>query len=170
MENQLLISPDKLSIVQLTAGEYWVRLALWLTHEFTGGDLVRFAHDGTVSVEGTDKLASSYNRANWGSAVTSGALYTFRTLRIPRQGMVIAELSGRLRAADMEAVASSAAIAIAKLAEKELPSQPAEGWSIQAEVAERRPTIASPASRDGGNGDSQNIPAEPGAAADRGSI
>src|SRR5258707_1127605 len=130
MQSQLLISPDKLSIVQLNTGEYWVRFALWLTHEFTGGDLVRFAHDATVSVEGMDKLSSSYNRTNWVSGVTGGALYAFRTLRIPRRCMVLTELSGRLRASDMDAVANGAAIAIAKLADKELPQLPTEGWAI----------------------------------------
>ena len=148
MESQLLVSPDKLSTVQLTTGEYWVRLALGLTHEFTGGDLVQFAHEATVSVVGTDKLSSSYNRANWVSGVTSGALYAFRTLRIPRQRLVVTELSGRLRASDMDAVANGSAIAIAKLADKELPRLTMEGWSIQAQVSERRPPISSQASQE----------------------
>jgi hypothetical protein len=185
MESQLLIRPDKISIVQLSAGEYWVRLALWLTHEFTGRDLVRFAQEATVAVEGTDPLSSSYNRANWVSGVTSGALYAFRTLRIPRQCVVLTELSGRLRASDMDAVANGSAIAIARLADKELPRLPTEGWTIQAQVSERRLPIPSPTRReepvssslaesdadlpreDSGKRDRQNIPAEPSAAAER---
>src|SRR4051812_31441766 len=119
MESQLLISPDKLANVQFTTGAYWVRLTLGLTDEFSGGDLVRFAQDATVAVEGTDQLSSFYNRANWVSGVTSGALYAFRTLRIPRQCVVLTDLSGRLRAADMEAVANGSALAIAKLADQE---------------------------------------------------
>src|ERR1700675_4312014 len=101
MKSQLLINPDNLAIVHLAIEDYWFRLALWLTHEFTGGDLVQFAHDATVAVEGTDKLSSSYNRPNWASGIASGALYAFRTLHIPRQRLVLIELSGRLRAADM---------------------------------------------------------------------
>jgi hypothetical protein len=147
MTSQLLISPDKLATVQLTRGEYWVRLTLWLTDEFTGGDLVRFGRDATVAAEGADALSSSYDRANWVSGITSGALYAFRALRIARQCVVLTELSGRLRASDMEALANGSAIAIAKLADKELPKLGAEGWTIRAEVTERPPTNPSETSQ-----------------------
>jgi len=148
MNTRLLIGNDKLATVTLTADEHWVRLAFYLTHEFTGGNLVQLAHGATVSVEGADELSLSYTRTNWESGVVSGSHYAFRTLRIPRQCLVVTEFSGRLRASDMDAVADTAAIAIAKLAGKELPSLPAEGWKVEADVLERRPTSAFPTNRE----------------------
>jgi hypothetical protein len=149
MEKQLLIDPGKLAIVQLRTGEFWVRLALALTRDFTGGDLVQFAEDATVSVEGADKLSSAYKHANWVTGIASGALYAFRALRIPRQHVVLTELCGRLRASDMEAVAIGSAIAIANLAGQELPPVRAEGWTIHAEVSNRSLRSSSQVSNEG---------------------
>jgi hypothetical protein len=110
---------------------------MWLANEFTGGDLVGFAEEATCSVEGTDQSSSSYGRGNWLAGLTSGALYAFRSLRIPRQRVVVSELSGRLGASDMVAVANCSAIAISHLAERELPGVFTEDWHIRATVAER---------------------------------
>lgn len=137
-----LISPEKLSVVNLTTDEHQVRLVLRLAHEFTGGDLVQFAPDATVSVEGADPLSATYTRANWASGMVSGALYAFRTLRIPRQYLVVHELTGRLRASDMDAVANGSAAAIAKLAGQELLGLALDGWIVQVELAERPTTGA----------------------------
>jgi hypothetical protein len=174
MPSQQLIGPDKLSVVQLTTGEYEVRLALWLSSEFTGGNLVQFADNATVSIEGTDELSSSYSRANWASGVASGALYAFRALRITRQRLVVTEMSGRLRSSDMDAVANGAALAIATLTERELPGLPTDGWTIQARTAERLTHAtaeehsggergASLPGINGGTGASQDAPTGPGA-------
>jgi hypothetical protein len=180
MRSQLLINPDKLAIVRLGTGEYCVRLALQLTREFTGGDLVQFAHDATGFVEGADELASSYNRTNWMSGITSGALYAFRALRIPRQYVVLTELAGRLRASDMEVLANSSAIGIAKLADKELPALHTDGWTIHTEISDRILTTSIQSSqgkliqttdtrieKNGGNGEIQKIPVEQAAATDQ---
>ena len=140
MQTQQIISPTKVAIIQLNSEEPWVRLVLRLTDEFTEGELVRFAQDAKVSIEGTDDLSSSYVRSNWVSGVASGAFYAFRALRIPRQHVELAELTGRLRAADMEIVAKGTVIAIAKLVGKDLPHQLTEEWTIDAQVSElRRP-------------------------------
>jgi hypothetical protein len=147
MTSQQLINSDKMCVVELKCGEYWVRLALWFTHEFTGGDLVRVADGAIFSIEGTDELSASYRRANWISGVVSGSLFTFRALNIPRQHSVLTELSGRLRASDMEVLAATAVIAIAKLADIEPPCLPPEGWIIQTQVIDRRTPIASQAAQ-----------------------
>jgi hypothetical protein len=139
MAAQQLIGSDRLAIVRMARDDRWVRLGLRLTHEFTGGDLVRFAEIATVSLEGADELSATYGRANWVSGVTSGALYAFRTLRIPRQRLFLTELCGCLRASDMDAVANTSAIAIARLADKELPGLPTEGWSIETQIIEQPP-------------------------------
>ena len=68
------------------------------------------------------------------SGIASGALYAFRALNIPRQCLVLSELSGRLRASDMNVVASGSAIAIAELADKKLPNLPTDGWNIQSRL------------------------------------
>jgi hypothetical protein len=160
MNGQPLVSPDKAVAVRLSAGEYWVSLALRLTHEFTGGELVRFSPGATVSVEGADEWSSPYTRANWVSGIASGALYAFRALRIPRQHLFVTDFTGRLRACDMDAVANGAALAIAKLAEKELPGLTTEGWAILARVDSHEPTDAATpsgqkaAEHDGSPGDS----------------
>jgi hypothetical protein len=134
--NRQLISPEKVAVVSLTAGTYQVRLALRLTDEFTGGNLVRLAPGATVSVEGADDLSSSYTRANWVSGIASGALYAFRTLRVPRQCVVVTEFTGRLRSCDMDTVANASAIAVARLVDRELSGVSAEGWDVQAQVTD----------------------------------
>lgn len=137
MDRQQLISPNKFAYVNLTSGEYGVKLELRLADEFTGGELVGFAPGANVSLEGADPLSSSYTRKNWVSGITSGSLYAFRALRIPRQHLIVSELHGRLRARDMDAVANAAAIAIANLVSKELPVLSTEGWSVQSQVTDR---------------------------------
>ncbi len=142
MEHQQLISPDKQAVVTLLSGEYRVRLVVGLADEFTGGEVVQFSPGALVSLEGADTLAAYYTRKNWASGIMSGTLYAFRALDIPRQILVVRELSGRLRASDMDALATGSAIAIAKLVDKDLAWQPPEGWSIQTEVTERSRLIA----------------------------
>jgi hypothetical protein len=137
MSSELLIDSDKMAIVEAKNGQHWLRLALWLGEEFQSGQLVRLARDTTVSIEGLDPLSSSYDRANWLSGVSSGALYAYRALHIARQRTVVTELSGQLEAADMDAVSSAAALAISALANKELPNLSAEGWSRQTRLTER---------------------------------
>ena len=149
MDKQLLGGLGKVALVDLSAGEYRVRLALRLVGEFTGGDLVRFSPGGASSVEGADESSSSYGRANWASGIASGALYAFRALRVPRQCVVVTELTGRLRSGDMDAVANGAAIAVAKLVGKDLPAVPTEGWAVQAEVMERQQSVAARANPQG---------------------
>ena len=156
MNQQLLISPDKLSVVNLTAGDRWIRLALRLTQEFTGGDLVEFSPSSAVAVEGDDELSSTYTRENWASGVASGMLYAFRALRIPRQRSVV-EMTGRLRACDMDAVAFASALAVAKLVGRELPEVSTEGWAVRSHVTERQRPIVAEAYAD----EEAGTPAEP---------
>ena len=136
--NGLLISPDTVSIVQLTREDRSVRLGLWLAREFTGGALVEFASDATVSLEGIDEVSATYRRANWVSGVASGALYAFRTLSVPRQHLVLTDLSGRLQASDMGALAACSSAAVAQLIGRQIASLPLDGWTIQTQVIGRR--------------------------------
>jgi uncharacterized membrane protein YebE (DUF533 family) len=129
--------------VRFGTREHGVRLAISLSREFTGGDLVRFTDDATIAVEGADELSSSYQQSNWLSGVASGALYAFRTLRIPRQCLVLTEFSGRLRASDMDVIANGSAIAIAALADQVLPDVPTDGWTIETQIVERESRISS---------------------------
>lgn len=137
MPSQQLIAAAKLAVVELTKGEWRARLGLWLAEPFAGGEIVRLAPGAAVAVEAADALAATYGRANWLSGPASGAFYAFRALCIPRQCVVLTEFSGRLSTSDMEAVASSTAIGIARLAAMELPTLPIEGWTVEATVASR---------------------------------
>ncbi len=146
MKNQLLIKSDRCCVAHLTQADRWVRLVLSLATEYTGGELVRLAEHANVAIEGTDELSSTYTRLNWMSGLASGVLYAFRALRIPRQQSVLDELSGRLRASDMEAVARCSAIAVAALADRELPPFESDGWEIQVRVFARAEMNGSPKS------------------------
>ncbi|HJT35802.1 MAG TPA: hypothetical protein VJ783_27485 [Pirellulales bacterium] len=140
MTSQQLIASNRVAAVELANGAHRIRLALWLANEFDGGDLVRFADDAAVSVEGIDKPCSNYTSANWLSGVASGTLYAFRTLRIPRQRVVVTELTGRLRSSDMDALASAAAMAVSALANQELSQRCGQRWTNQIQVIERSPS------------------------------
>jgi hypothetical protein len=137
MSPERLIRPEKYSEVNFAAGEFWLRLVLRFANEYAGGNLVRFSPSATVAIEGADDRSERYTRENWASAITSGALYAFRILRIPRQHLVVTEFTGRLRACDMDAIANAAAVATAALAEKELSNVTTEGWVVQVQVTER---------------------------------
>src|SRR5947207_2658847 len=78
MASQLFGNPDKVSRVKLSAGERHIQLTIRLSHEFAGGDIVRFPPGAAVSVEGADESSSTYSRSNWASGIASGALYAFR--------------------------------------------------------------------------------------------
>ena len=142
MAGQQRIESEQRIAVRLANDDEWIQLGFGLGCEFTGGELVRLAEGATVAVEAADELSASYRPANWLSGVASGALYAFRTLRMPRQCVVLTELSRRLRAGDMDAVANGAAIGVAELAAKELPKLPTDGWTIEAQLGDRSPASA----------------------------
>ncbi len=127
--------------VKLSSKDRHVQLRLQLGAEFIGGEIVQFTPESTISVEGADELSSTYSRSNWASGLASGALYAFRALKVPRRYVSVTELTGRLRAGDMEAVANCASIAVADLVDKEISIVSMDGW-----VVEKAPlsTVAAP--------------------------
>lgn len=141
MAIQHLVGSEMACNVELRAGQHWVRLSLWLATEFRGGELVRIDDEAAVSIEGTDELAATYTPTNWLSGVCSGALFAFRTLQLPRQKVSLTELSGRLGSHDMEMVANASALAVAKLAARDLPGLNADGWVGQSLLMDRRKSL-----------------------------
>src|SRR5580704_10973455 len=97
METTQTVSAQRAVAVHMKSGEFWLRLSLHIANEHSSGDLVYLADDAVVSIEPADELSSPYRAENWMSGVISGALYAFRTLRIPRKRLCLESLSGRLR-------------------------------------------------------------------------
>lgn len=139
MATQQLIGTEKLAIVRLTKDDSHLHIGFWLGEEFTGGELVHLAPGARIAVEGADPLSSTYSRTNWMGGLASGALYAFRTLHLPRQRLLLTELSGRLQSCDMEAVASGAALGIARLANQELAQVPTSGWHAEVQLGAHLP-------------------------------
>lgn len=128
MENQTLVSPDRscsIHAVKLPIDSACsVQLVLRLGDEFRGGDLVFFSNQ----VKGGDE---------WRCGIASGALYAFRTLKIPRQHLLVEEIQCKLPSSEMEVLANCSALAIAKLAGKELPPFPDKDWMYASEIVKR---------------------------------
>jgi hypothetical protein len=139
MTTKTLIGSDRYCAVQLKKGSFWLRLVLWLGDEYTRSNLIHLADDARFSIDGADKMSSAYKQINWESGLISGALYALRTLNIRRQRVVLGEFTGRLDSAGMEAVANATALAIAKLANRDLPIIGMDDWQTQLEIGNRVP-------------------------------
>lgn len=139
MSTDVLLSSNSVARARLTKGDHTIHLVLSVGDEFTGGTLVRLARGATFSIEATDEAASRHSFATWASGITSGAFYAYRTVEIPRQEVLIRECSGRLAAEDMEALAHASAMAIFRLANREMIGL--EGWKCEASID---PSIPSP--------------------------
>jgi hypothetical protein len=131
MPEQQLIGPDRLSVVRMQKDASLVQVGLLLSDEITGGQIVRILRGAEITIKGADELSAFYTRANWVSAVASGALYAFQTLGLPRQHVELAQLTGELKAEELQAMANGTAHAVARLADKALPPIDADGWGVE---------------------------------------
>ena len=145
MTKQSLVEPGKFCVIEGVNGAVQFQITLSLGDEYLGGDMVRIVDRERFSVAGADQLSSTYVPMNWISGVASGGFYAFRTLKIPRQQIVIREFTGRLRSRDMDAVANGAALAVAKLAGQELPPLETDGWTIDCQLGS--PSSSPPAAQ-----------------------
>lgn len=76
----------------------------------------------------------------WRAGVISGARYAFRALGSPIRQVRVHEMGGRLGRSEVGAVASAAAVAVARLIGGELPALPdLAGWEVEAEVTKPTP-------------------------------
>jgi len=148
MNNQSLVGKNKHCVVEAASAHNSLRLALSLAGELTSNRVARFADDAVVSVQGADELASTYRPYNWIVGVMSGALYAFRALLMTRQQVVVTELSGHLGSLDMDAIANCAALAVAKLADRDPPALELGTWQVNVQVTERPPATSSKRSQD----------------------
>jgi hypothetical protein len=126
MDNELLIPRSAVAQVRLAKGEHEIHLVLSLGGECTDGKLVQLIPDAPFSIQGEDEMSAQYKVSNWMSGIISGARYAFRALNIPRQEVRIRECSARLDSSEMEALAYASAMAVYKLANREMAGL--EGW------------------------------------------
>jgi len=131
-----LIGTDRYCLVHLTQDDRWVHMTLSFRGPYKGGNLVTCSEDLHLAVEGTDELAAGYQLSNWLSGLTSGALYAFRSLKIPRRHVFVSDLQGKLGSGDMNALAYGAAVAVATLSDKTLPTLESGTWTVQTETKE----------------------------------
>jgi hypothetical protein len=116
--------------VEARNGESWIRLSIQLGEAFKGGEVIHLTPDATFAIEGRDELSASYGEKNWLSGAASGAFYAYRHLRATRRIVHVTEFSGRLRSAEMEAVAAAVAWAVAGCLHAVMPWD-LEGWQVQ---------------------------------------
>ena len=126
MDNELLIPRSAVAQVRLAKGDHKIHLVLSLGGECTDGKLVQVVPDAPFSIQGEDEMSAQYKLSTWMSGLISGARYAFSTLKIPRQEVRIRECSARLDSSEMEALAYASAMAVFKLANREMAGP--EGW------------------------------------------
>lgn len=114
-------------------GEEWVCASVALGRPYNGGKLVETTLDFESELTGADDDSFRYPLSNWLSGLTSGALYAFRTLQVPRRHLLISRMAGSLGADGVQALAEGAASAVARLLDRELPATDADGWRIELE-------------------------------------
>src|SRR5437763_1660735 len=84
-------------VVQLKHADSWLRLMVSFQGPYSRGSIVDTSRGFANGIAGQGE-ASTYTHAQWLSGVTSGALYAFRTLDIPRQRLLVSQLDGVLNA------------------------------------------------------------------------
>jgi hypothetical protein len=121
---------EKTCSIELVRADRRVRLMAAFGEPFVGGSLLVVLPDGLVAVEAADNAAKNYTFSTWLSGLTSGALYAFRALKVPRRRIWLSQLEGRLGSGDMGAVAMLASLVVAKLAGQEPPALDLGDWVI----------------------------------------
>lgn len=109
-----MTTPNQCQIeIVLPGGRATLRLSLG--GEFSGGKIVEKAPDFLGVIVGTGETAEGYTLDNWLAGMSSGALFAFRKLGLPRRGVALHRVEGELPAAGIPALADAVAMAVAKL-------------------------------------------------------
>ncbi len=150
--------------IQLTGDGRWVSLALSLGDVASSGRLVVAADRLLYEMAGVDEGARALGLAGWQGGVVSGARYAFRALKAPIKQIYLHELRGQLSAADVGAVSSAAALAVARLLAR-APEFPLDlgGWAMAEEFrggASAASPAAPPTNRNDTHGDMQSPPTD----------
>jgi hypothetical protein len=122
--------------VRLENSPRWFELEFCLDDEWLGGPFVVNRDAGAVSVEAADDRARTYDTQTWESGIASGAFYAFRTLERPRRRIALTGLRGLLGSEDMTALATAAALGVAKLLDRQLPDVDIANWKISISMFE----------------------------------
>lgn len=120
--------------IHIARGDEAAQLSIALDGVFERGSIVEPTAWFSGEMDGRGEIASQYTLSNWLAGLSSGALYAFRALKVPRQRVLLSHLSGSLQASSMTALANATAVGIAKLTEKELPSLDLDDWVIDCDV------------------------------------
>ena len=129
--------------IKLTGESRWVSLALSLDELGPAGRFVVNSDGLLFELAGADEMSRTYGLSNWQGGIISGARYAFRALKTPLQQVCMHELRGQLNSADIWAVSSATAIAVARLLARH-PEFPLElgGWKTEEEVWRSQSTNA----------------------------
>jgi len=162
MTSTLPTGQSRICSVELIREDHRICLKAMLGESFTGGSIVAALPDSLVAVEATDEASREYTLSTWLSGLASGALYAFRSLQVPRRRVWLYQFTGRLGRGDMGAVATAAALVVARLSEKEAPPVELGDWRVQSEEANLQ------SGRAGERASSDNSPVLPGAPTEKG--
>jgi hypothetical protein len=133
-----LLAPDDNRLifrVRLTGEGRWVSLSLSLGEPDASARFLTVAERLWYEMKGLDEAAQKFGLSNWQGGIISGARYAFRALKVSPQQVHVHELRGQLGSGDIGALASAAAVAIARLL-----GRPAEfpvdltGWKLDEET------------------------------------
>jgi len=120
--------------VHLSHNDGWARVVLSLDGVYTGGKLVQPVLSFLAGIEGRDEITREYRLSNWVAGLTSGALYAFRSLKLPRRKVQLHRLDGELPSSGVQALANGAAVGVAKLCDRPPPNLERAGWRIDCEI------------------------------------
>lgn len=136
--------------VRLSHDHEWAELTLSIGEHYAGGKLIETGVDFSGGIGGRDELTAAYTLSNWLAAITSGALYAFRTLKEPRRRVYLVALSGSLRSTGMQPLANATAFAVSNLLKREATILQIDDWNI--ERTDYSPTLQPVTDSGGTNG------------------
>jgi hypothetical protein len=116
--------------VRLERSPHWLQLEIALDGAWEGGALLIYPDTRSVNLEGTDEISREYDLDAWQSSIMSGAFYAYRALKLPRRRLIDLRLQGSLGSEDMTALATAAALGVAKLLGAELPDADLLEWTV----------------------------------------
>jgi hypothetical protein len=110
-----------------------VELSISLLPDGSGKRFLVYPSRFACEIDGVDEPAGSYHLENWESALTSGAFFALRKAGLTPQGqrLLVRAFRGRLRAQDMDVVASLAAQCVSALCGESNSVTPPPQWQFE---------------------------------------
>ena len=108
----------------------WVRLRLGLRDRSAGEPFLAHGTAYACAIEPGDDVARRYGPANWESGILSGAGYAWRRWLSDNRGLLVSELTGRLKGGDIDGIAAATLGAAAALLGRDYPTDAHSEWSV----------------------------------------